>query len=216
MDWYTQIRPKIQPIFDQIIAHPFIEGLLSGELPMEVFYFYLHQDSLYLSEYRRTLATIGSQCTDMEESQFYLEAANGVILVEKALHTTYLEKARIESPISPTCELYTSYLSKMVHTQSLAVGMAAVLPCFTIYKEVGDYILAQKDGPENNPFQDWINTYGGEAFAESVAQAVRITNTHAQTAPEAELAQMEAAFIKASQLEWLFWDSAYRQEKWPV
>jgi thiaminase/transcriptional activator TenA len=49
-----------------------------------------------------------------------------------------------------------------------------------------------------------------------VAQAVRITNTHAQTVPEAELTQMEAAFIKASQLEWLFWDSAFKQEKWPV
>ncbi len=29
-------------------------------------------------------------------------------------------------------------------------------------------------------------------------------------------AQMHAAFDRASQLEWMFWDSAYRLERWPV
>jgi thiaminase/transcriptional activator TenA len=29
-------------------------------------------------------------------------------------------------------------------------------------------------------------------------------------------ARMHAAFGKATQLEWVFWDSAYRLETWPV
>jgi thiaminase/transcriptional activator TenA len=28
--------------------------------------------------------------------------------------------------------------------------------------------------------------------------------------------QMLKAFVRASQLEWMFWDSAYRLEIWPV
>jgi len=27
---------------------------------------------------------------------------------------------------------------------------------------------------------------------------------------------MHAAFTRATQLEWIFWDSAYRLETWPV
>ena len=28
--------------------------------------------------------------------------------------------------------------------------------------------------------------------------------------------RMHAAFMRATQLEWIFWDSAYRLETWPV
>jgi thiaminase/transcriptional activator TenA len=28
--------------------------------------------------------------------------------------------------------------------------------------------------------------------------------------------RMHAAFTRATQLEWIFWDSAYRLETWPV
>jgi thiaminase (transcriptional activator TenA) len=28
--------------------------------------------------------------------------------------------------------------------------------------------------------------------------------------------RMHAAFTRATQLEWVFWDSAYRLETWPV
>ena len=28
--------------------------------------------------------------------------------------------------------------------------------------------------------------------------------------------RMHAAFMRATQLEWIFWDSAYRLEAWPV
>jgi thiaminase (transcriptional activator TenA) len=27
---------------------------------------------------------------------------------------------------------------------------------------------------------------------------------------------MLKAFVRAAQLEWMFWDSAYRLERWPV
>jgi thiaminase/transcriptional activator TenA len=29
-------------------------------------------------------------------------------------------------------------------------------------------------------------------------------------------ARMHAAFTRATQLEWMFWDSAFRLEAWPV
>jgi thiaminase/transcriptional activator TenA len=29
-------------------------------------------------------------------------------------------------------------------------------------------------------------------------------------------ARMHAAYTRAAQLEWMFWDSAYRLEQWPV
>ncbi|HBR97368.1 MAG TPA: thiaminase II [Gammaproteobacteria bacterium] len=214
--WFTQIRQDIAPIFDAITAQPFIQQLIDGSLPREIFHFYITQDALYLEQYKRVLATLGSRCPAADDAQFYFESATGILAVETALHESFMSPTGTMPEPSPTCELYTSYLSRVVHTESLAVGMAAVLPCFTIYKEVGDHILSTQDADTDNPYQDWINTYGGEAFANSVARAVAITDAHAARASADTLDAMNRAFIQASRLEWMFWDSAYHQEPWKI
>jgi thiaminase/transcriptional activator TenA len=38
----------------------------------------------------------------------------------------------------------------------------------------------------------------------------------AARASEETLTAMHAAFTRATQLEWMFWDSAYRLANWPV
>ena len=43
-----------------------------------------------------------------------------------------------------------------------------------------------------------------------------ICNKHEKNASKDEKDQMLQAFYKASQMEWLFWDSAYKKEKWAI
>jgi thiaminase/transcriptional activator TenA len=216
MTWYEQTREKTESIFQSIIQHDFINGLMDGTLPKDVFGFYVNQDTLYLSQYTKVLSQVGVTCYEDDDIQFYLESATGIAAIEKALHQVFLDAKYLNSERSPTCELYCSYLSRMVHNHSVEVGLAAVLPCFTIYKEVGDYILANQTNQDTNPYQEWIGTYGGEEFSTAVANALEITNRYAENASADTRKRMEEAFIKASQLEYMFWDSAYKQEKWQV
>lgn len=213
--WYKSISTQTDYILDKINGHPFIEELMAGTLSKDVFLFYIGQDALYLATYKRVLAEVGIKCAD-DDCQFFLDAATGIIHVEDALHQIFLKDHSISNEASPTCELYISYLSRMAHTHSTEEALAAVLPCFTIYKQVGDYILANQTNKENNPYQDWINTYGGEEFAKSVAKATEITIRYAESASPETLEKMNQAFEKASKLEWMFWDSAYNQEQWKI
>lgn len=215
-NWYTLINSQTNSILQQIKDHPFIVELMNGTLPKETFYFYIHQDALYLAEYKKVLAQVGVLCNNEKHTQFFLDAATGIIHVEDALHQHFLKDQAAVKELSPTCELYTSYLSKMANTRSLEEALAAVLPCFTIYKEVGDFILENQTNADNNPYQDWINTYGGEEFAHSVQQAIAITIHYAAAVPTEKIERMNHAFRRASQLEWMFWDSAYQHEKWKV
>lgn len=215
-NWYNRINKKTEPILNRIKTHPFITELIDGSLPEAVFLFYIHQDAIYLSEYKKTLASVGVKCSKDDDTQFFLDAATGIIHVENALHQLFLKDEKQSTEASPTCELYTSYLSKMVHTHTIEEALAAVLPCFTIYKQIGDYILSEQKNKGNNPYQDWINTYGGEDFAKSVKKAIAITNKYAETASADRLERMNDAFTKASKLEYLFWDSAYNQESWKI
>ncbi len=214
--WYDTQRSKTEPIFQAIISHDFVKELMQATLDKDTFGFYVNQDSLYLSEYKKALVTVGTKCHKPEETQFFYESATGIIEVEDALHKLFLEE-QYKNPVpSPTCELYNSYLSRTVHNESVEVGAAAVLPCFTIYKEVGDYILANQSNQGSNPYQSWIDTYASDEFAAAVEQAISIVNSYAEHASPKSLAKMEEAFMKTSQLEWMFWDSAHKREGWPL
>lgn len=215
-NWFNTVTIKTAPILEKIKEHPFIIKLMDGTLSKEVFQFYVNQDSLYLSEYKKTLAQLSVKCAAAKDTRFFLDAASEIIDVEDELHQIFLDKEDFNVEPSPSCELYNSYMSRIVNNHSLEEGLAAILPCFTIYKEIGDYVLANQTNKDNNPYQNWIQTYASEDFANAVSSAIEITNRHAKKAPEEVLRKMDVAFIKTSKLEWLFWDSAYNKETWKI
>lgn len=92
--------------------------------------------------------------------------------------------------------------------------LAALLPCFWIYAEIGRDIYARAGA--GNPYRAWIDTYAGEDFAQAVAEMIAATDEAARDASPALRARMHRAFTHATRLEWTFWDSAYREAVWPV
>lgn len=215
MNWSEQAWASIEPIYQQILELPFLHELMAGTLPMEKFDFYLRQDAIYLAEYGKVLAGIATRLEDATQRNTFMGFAAETIAVESILHESYLKNAP-EPPYkgaSPGCLLYTGFLSKQLMFYPVETVLAAVLPCFWIYQEVGNYIQAhQTEG--NNPYQAWIDTYGSEGFAGSVRKATAICNAAAEQSNRG--AEMTEAFVYASKMEWMFWDSAYRMEQWPV
>jgi thiaminase/transcriptional activator TenA len=100
------------------------------------------------------------------------------------------------------------------YAEPFEVVLAALLPCFWIYAEVGRDIHSR--AAADNPYRAWIDTYAGEEFHEAVRAMIAATDAAATGASPGLLARMHAAYSRATQLEWMFWDSAYRLEQWPV
>lgn len=193
---------------------PFIQGLIDGSLPEECFKFYIAQDAIYLQHFGRALSVIAARIPG-EYMLDYMKFAQGALLVENAMHADYLTTFGLDrnSEISPACHHYISFLKSSCAFDSLGGAMAAVLPCFRIYKEVGDFIYAQAR-LSGNRYERWINTYAGEEFGLLVARALEITDAIAETYTEEQRKEMSLAYKRASQLEWMFWDSAWRLEQW--
>jgi thiaminase/transcriptional activator TenA len=205
----------IEPIYQQILAHPFNQELAAGALSRARFQFYLQQDALYLTDFARALGLIAARSEGSEQVVSFLNFAIGAIVAERSLHESYFRLYEIqpETTYAPACFTYTRSLLASAALDPYEVAIAAVLPCFWIYREVGSaiYRTAQPD----NPYQQWIDTYAGEEFAQVVQQALDITDSIAQHTTETMRGKMTAAFVTSSRLEWLFWDSAYRLESWP-
>ncbi len=209
---------NVQPYFENITTMDFIQKLMNGNLSKERFLFYLYQDSAYLTEYGKILALISSKLYKDDHRLQFMSFALGTIQVEKELHRRYfkeLEISKKQFEVSPNCMLYTSYLYKLITVEPIEVALAGVLPCFKVYLEVGNYILKNQE-PENNPYQEWINTYGDESFADTVKEAESICDQYAKNTTDEIREKMFEAYNYATKMEFLFWDSAYNLEKWKI
>ena len=91
--------------------------------------------------------------------------------------------------------------------------VAALLPCFWIYWDVG-CAIAGRAAPDN-PYRAWIDTYADPDYGAAVEKVVTTADGAADLAGAADRAGMLAAFTRACQYEWLFWDGAYQRRSWP-
>lgn len=211
---YDAAKKTIKEIHHQA----FNQELAQGILPKEKFIHYLMQDALYLTDYSKALALTAARLPCQKQAQHFMRFALDAIHAENSLHFTYLNEHRLTPALdlkqSPACFMYTNYLLKMASLAPVEEAVASILPCFWVYREVGKNMAMHKQ--PNNPYHKWIDLYAGDQFDASVNVAIDITTSLAQAASPLIKEKMIAAFTRATQLEWLFWDSAYRQESWPI
>lgn len=220
MSFTKEAWDSITPLYDKILAMPFNQELAAGTLSRERFIHYMLQDAHYLIYFGKALAVTGSRAPDPDEMIPLIHSAEECVVVERALHESFFKDFGIDADQaaaakpSPTCSHYIHYLVSTAHNAPYEISVAALLPCFWIYWQVGEHLLGI--AKPDNPYQAWIDTYADDEFAEGVKKVIEITDRLATQTTPAMRTQMMEAFKRASVLEWMFWDSAYRLETWPV
>ncbi|MUL85573.1 MULTISPECIES: thiaminase II [unclassified Mycolicibacterium] len=218
--WSARLWQPIEPIFASILAHPFLTGLVDGSLDDKAFAHYVAQDVHYLRDYARALAIVAAKAPTLADTAMFSRHAAEVFAVELGLHSELLPQLGLELealnavPIAPTTRAYTSYLLATAYSGTFAEGLAAVLPCYWIYARVGAALLER--GSLDRRYQRWIDSYGGEEYAATVAEVLDLTDRLGPTLSVADEASARAHFGVTAKYEWMFFDAAYRREQWPV
>ena len=216
----TELWSGIGETYAEILAHPFIAELASGELRREAFRFYVIQDAHYLREYARALSIAAARAPGEPEIAMFNRHAAGAIEVERSLHEGFFrelgvgEEELAATPMAPTNLAYTSYLLAVAYGGSFPECLGAVLPCYWIYWEVGKELLER--GSADPLYSRWIEVYGGEEFAEVVEAVIALTDRLGPELGESERERMGRHFRTTARYEWMFWEMGYRQERWPV
>jgi thiaminase/transcriptional activator TenA len=216
----ARLWDSIGEIYRAILAHPFITGLTDGTLPAESFAFYVVQDALYLQDYARALAAVGSRAPTSEAMQMFAGHAADAVAAELELHAALLTELGISADDvkraehAPTNRGYTAYLLATAHGGSYAEGVSAVLPCYWIYWEVGKELV--RLGSPDPRYQRWISTYAAPEYGAVVASVIAEVDRIAPTVSDAERALMSRHFRTTSRYEWMFWEAGFRRESWPV
>ncbi|MGX1194785.1 thiaminase II [Metabacillus sp. SLBN-84] len=198
--------------------HPFVKGIGDGTLSKEKFKFYVMQDSYYLTHFAKVQAFAGAMAPDLHTTFRMSVHSQGTYEAELSLHQQFskllgiTEKEREEFRPAPTAYAYTSHMYRAVATGNLGEIIAALLPCYWLYYEVGERL---KDcEPDDAVYEKWIETYHGDWFKELVLEQVNRFDELAEKASAHERMMMKEHFLISSMYEYRFWDMAENLEAW--
>ena len=246
MKWSEKAWEAITPVYNEIIALPFIKELMDGTLDKQKFAFYIQQDALYLLDYGRVLTGLATRLAKTEHIEAFIGFAGDCLFVEKMMHEMFRAELDFNCFDKVASDADRAALDV---DNAMAVENATcdtrremkVSPTCLLYTS---YLYSQFNAPvevmaaavlpcfwiymevgkfifnngnkDNNPFQAWIDTYVGEEFEKSVEKAVRICDELAEKCTEDQKNAMTDAFVTCSKMEWMFWESAYRLEQWGI
>ena len=220
MAFTKDLWQSIEPIYAAILRHPFLRGLTDGSLSRESFKFYAVQDALYLREFARALSLAGAKAPEDDWIIMFNEHAAGALKVERSLHESFFQEFGLtheavgSTPLAPTNLAYTSYLLAIAYGRPFHEALAAVLPCYWIYWEVGKEL--ERAGSADPLYKRWIGTYASEEFGAVVRDVLAAADKVAERLTTDEREAMRGHFVTTSRYEWMFWDMGLRRETWPT
>ncbi|WP_337004197.1 bifunctional hydroxymethylpyrimidine kinase/phosphomethylpyrimidine kinase [Microbacterium sp. LB12] len=199
-EWWQGIA-DVRAAIDEL---PFIRALADGTLERAPFLSYLAQDALYLRDYARVLAEAARLAPTSAEQAFWAESAHGSIVGELELHASWLTPTQGVSAATFSAEPVPATTAYLDHLRSVAFGgsyaeiVAAVLPCFWLYTDLGRRLHGGEFGEyardPRHPYASWLTTYADPAFEEATRTAIAYASEAAEAVDEATRLRMRRAF----------------------
>jgi thiaminase/transcriptional activator TenA len=219
--FYNDLRQKSDSLWQAIFGHPFVKGIGDGSLTRDRYEYYLKQDYAYLIDFSRVFALASAKSYQEEEMAYFATLLNATLNMEMDLHRRTCEAfgiSRSELEKTQKSLITTSYTNLLVRTcyeGNLADILAVLLPCASGYIEIGQRL--KKQGlPEDKHYQDWINTYASEEFADLTQWLIDKMNIYAQDATDFQKQRWYSHYLNSARFEYLFFEMSWTREMWPA
>jgi thiaminase/transcriptional activator TenA len=214
-----KLQKDTEQVWNKIVEHPFVVELYQGSLPMEKFKMYILQDYAYLVDAIKNFSIIASRAQSVEVMRetveiAHLEATGEFQGYEDFLHTLgyTLDDAMQVEPF-PVNISYRSFLLTTSSLRSSQEALVSVLPCFWSYNDIALYHRDALARNSNQIYVDWASAYLSKDYAQLVEKLKRLVDRVCDDFPYEKL---KPFFLMASRYEYMYWDSVYTAESWPV
>lgn len=213
-----QLKEATKESWNKSLHHPFVQGIVKGDLPLDTFKYYILQDIYYLKHYGKIHAIAASQAEDFHVTAMLADAARNTAEAELTVHQEHaailhITKEEVDNfQPAPTAYAYTSHLYRATMAGSLAHTIAAMLPCYWLYADIGKKY--EHVTPEPEIYRNWIKMYASDWFQEATQKQINLLNKLTADMNEAEKEKVKTQFIMAKEYELHFWEMSYTKETW--
>lgn len=213
-----QLKEAAKDSWDQSLHHPFVQGIVKGDLPLDIFKYYILQDIYYLKHYGKIHAIAASQAEDFSVTASLADKARTTAEAELTVHKEHAEILNITNEDigdfkpAPTAYAYTSHLYRATLSGCLAQTVAAMLPCYWLYADIGR--LNEQATPEPEIYQNWIKMYASDWFQDATKWQIDLLNSLVADMNESDKEKVKEQFVIAKEYELAFWEMSYTKETW--
>jgi hydroxymethylpyrimidine/phosphomethylpyrimidine kinase len=182
-----------------------VAQLASGRPDAGLMHRYLGQDLAYLVDYADRLdaaARLAGERGLAGDAAFWAASATACREEEPQLHVQL--GAEVPAPDAVT-SAYAGHLAT-AEADGYEALVAALLPCFVLYAEVGARLSRVLPSDANAEARAWVTSYADPGFAASAAEAMARVDAIAAGAGPATVALMEAGIAESLEREIAFFD----------
>ncbi len=212
---FPALREAAGDAWTAYVDHPFVRGLGDGTLPAQAFRRYLTQDYVFLVHFARAWAMAVVKADSPDEMRLAASTVHALLDEEMALHVRTCagwgidEAALHTTPEAPANLAYTRFVIDAGVSGDLLDLLVALAPCVFGYGEIGRRLAAAPAAA--NPYQEWIETYGGDEYQQACERVGRLLDSVASRRVGVELSasprwsSLRRTFTTACELEAAFW-----------
>jgi len=214
---FARLRAGAATDWAAYTRHSFVRQLGAGSLPEACFRHYLVQDYIFLKHFSRAYALAVYKSEELDDMRQAAGTMDALLNEEMSLHLRYCagwgldEAAMLATEEEPQNMAYTRFVLERGLAGDLLDLLVALAPCVVGYAEIGLWLKADpQTRRESNPYNDWIETYGGEDYQgvarAAIAQLDRVAERRLGADPANRWPALQSTFRAATRLEVGFWD----------
>jgi thiaminase/transcriptional activator TenA len=191
------------------LAHPFVQGLGDGTLPLAGFQGYVAQDAYFLEVFARAYALALARSPDREGMWAFFDLLGGA-QEELKLHAGYAARWQVDMTSATPAEAtrhYTDFLLATAATGAVGEICAAMTPCMRLYAHVGQALAATGADRAANPYAEWVRTYADPTFEALARRLEGLLDRYA-----VDSVAIRELYRRAMALELAFFEAAWRVE----
>ncbi len=211
-----RLLDAVKDIWEGYYEHPFVRGILNGDLDKEKFRYFIIQDYLYLIDYARVFALGAAKSKDLRTMSMFAHELTSTLDNEMDIHGGYMGSLNItqeevdEMPMAVENSSYTAYMLRVAYEEDDIAVCASVLACAYSYAVIARRMVADRPECLQDPlYGEWIEGYTCDDYTKVCDMLIEETDRLCEGISEDRYRHLEEIFVNCSLFEAGFWDMAW-------
>ncbi len=212
--FHQELIERARPVWDAMLAHPFLSAVADGSIPDERFAAWLRQDYLFVQEAIPFMGLLLARAPLAHRPT--LAQAIGALQTELGL----FERMAGEHGVSlaglepaPACHAYVQFLLATGYGRPYPEGFAVLYGAERAYLDSWSRVKQLQRKPSR--WQAFIDNWTSEPFRRYVGWIGGELDALAAAGTPAGRDAIAALFLTTARYEVRFWDRALGDERWP-
>ena len=212
----SKLKVKYSDLWESMTHHRFVSQMADGSLSPEIFKTYFLQDYVFVNDLVPLAAQGIAKAPNLDAASIFNGFLVGVLDPENDLFMRFFDELGAtkedysSAKASPTTQAFGDFLVRTSLEGTFDEIALVLYVTEGTYLDWGTRLIEEGADPNNAVYREWIDLHGPAVLGSLVSWLESYINNHSQITEE----RADYLFHTALRYEFLFWESAYDDEKW--